>query len=68
MSAKRWVSLVKDTYTEWDNHQAPRFGASVALYSLFSFAPLAILAATVLALVFSQAEAQKALVDQADSS
>ena len=65
MSAKSWISLIKQTYSEWDGHQAPRFGASVALYSLFSFAPLAVLAAAVIALVFSQSQAQSALVEQA---
>lgn len=61
------VRLLKETYAEWDRHQATRFGASVALYTLFSIAPLLLLAAAVVALVFTQAQAQSAIVSQAHS-
>lgn len=67
MKAKELISLLKDTYNEWDKHQATRFGASVALYTLFSLAPLLILAAAVVALVFSQARAQTEIVSQAQN-
>lgn len=56
---------MKRTYTQWDDHQATRFGASVALYTLFSIAPLLLLVAAVVALVFSHEQAQSALIDQA---
>ena len=59
------VPLLKQSYQEWDKHQAPRFGASVALYTLFSFAPLIVLAAAVVGLVFSHEQAQNALVSEA---
>jgi membrane protein len=67
MSFKQFIELMKRTYTEWDNHQATRFGASVALYTLFSIAPLLLLVAAVVALVFSHEQAQTALIDQARS-
>ena len=67
MSIKESVEILKQTYTEWDNHQATRFGASVALYTLFSLAPLLILVAAVVALALSHAQAQTAIIDQARS-
>ncbi len=65
LSFKDVVSLLKKTYTEWDGHQAPRFGASVALYTLFSIAPLLILVAAVVGIVFSHEKAQASIIDQA---
>lgn len=59
------LSLVKKTYIKWSDHKAPRLGASVAFYTLLSFAPLLILTVAVLALVFDQQRAQAGLVDQA---
>jgi membrane protein len=59
------VSLLKKTYINWSNHHAPRLGASVAFYTLLSFAPLLILTVAVVALVFDQHRAQAGLIDQA---
>lgn len=59
------VSLVKKTYSNWSDHHAPRLGASVAFYTLLSFAPLLVLTVAVIALVFDQQKAQTGLIDQA---
>lgn len=59
------VSLLKKTYSNWSDHHAPRLGASVAFYTLLSFAPLLVLIVAVIALVFDQQRAQNGLVDQA---
>ena len=67
MTFKAFGSLMKETYTEWDRHQATRFGASVALYTLFSIAPLVILVATVVGIVFSQQQAHDAIINQAQA-
>ena len=58
------VSLLKKTYSNWSARQAPRLGASVAFYTLLSFAPLLILTVAVAALVFGQQGAQAGLIDQ----
>jgi uncharacterized BrkB/YihY/UPF0761 family membrane protein len=34
------VVVVRETLTEWLNDKAPRLGASLAFYTLFSLAPL----------------------------
>jgi membrane protein len=65
MSIKTWIPLVKQTVTKWSDHQAPRLGASVAFYSVLSFAPLLVLVAAMAALVFDRNTTQNALIDQA---
>ncbi len=62
---KQWVSLLKETYEKWSDHQAPRLGASVAFYSLLSFAPLLVLITGIIALVFGQQSAHNSLVNTA---
>src|SRR3954469_7731125 len=66
MSIKAIIGLLKETYKNWSGHQAPRLGASVAFYSLLSFAPLLVLIAAVVALVFTQQKTHEALVQQAN--
>jgi membrane protein len=65
MSAKQAISLVKETYAKWSEHHAPRLGASVAFYSILSFAPLLVLITAVIAMVFGHESAQGALVNEA---
>jgi membrane protein len=65
MNLKETVGLLKQTYSKWSEHQAPRLGASVAFYSLLSFAPLLILIAAIAALVFDRTAAQNGMIDQA---
>jgi membrane protein len=65
MTAKDAISLLKETASKWSAHQAPRLGASVAFYSVLSFAPLLILLVTVAGLVFDPQTTQRTLIDQA---
>jgi membrane protein len=65
MSVKQAILVLRETYTKWSEHHAPRLGASVAFYSILSFAPLLVLITAVIALVFGHASAQGALVNQA---
>lgn len=59
------ISLLKKTYSNWSDHHAPRLGASVAFYTLLSFAPLLVLTVAVMALVLDKQSAQTGLIDQA---
>ena len=59
------ISLLKESYAKWSEHKAPRLGASVAFYSILSFAPLLVLITAVIALIFGESNAQGALVDEA---
>ena len=65
MSAKQAISLAKETYNKWSEHQAPRLGASVAFYSILSFAPLLVLLTAVIALALGEQSAQGALIGEA---
>ncbi len=65
MSTKEALALSKTTYTKWSEHNATRLGASVAFYSLLSFAPLLLLTTAVIALILGQSSAQGVLVDEA---
>lgn len=65
MSIKQAVSLGKETYSRWSSHDAPRLGASVAFYSILSFAPLLVLITGVIALALGHESAHGALVNEA---
>ncbi len=65
MEIKSSISLLKEAANNWMEHKAPRLGASVAFYTLLSFAPLLILLAALAALIFSKETAQNGLIDQA---
>ncbi|MBV9761556.1 MAG: YihY/virulence factor BrkB family protein [Acidobacteriaceae bacterium] len=65
MFLKRQLSLLKDTYSRWSEHNAPRLGASVAFYSILSFAPLLVLATAIIGFVFGHENAHGALVSEA---
>lgn len=61
---KKVVDLLKETFREWNSHDAPRMGAALAFYSILSLAPLVILVVGICALVFGAAAAQAQLLDQ----
>ena len=65
MSIQQFVSLGKQTFSRWNDHNATRLGASVAFYSILSFAPLLIIITAVIALVFGNQSAHGALVSEA---
>ncbi|MGZ3306332.1 MAG: YihY/virulence factor BrkB family protein [Asticcacaulis sp.] len=58
------ISLVRDTFTEWNNDQAPNLGASLAFYSMLSIGPLLLIAVSVAGLVFSHDVASRYILDQ----
>ncbi len=61
-----WTEL-KQTYTQWDAHDAPRLGASLAFYTILSLAPLVIIATGVAALVFGHSAARAQIMGQVQS-
>jgi membrane protein len=65
MSLAAAVSLLKETYNRWDEHNATRLSASVAFYTLLSFAPLLVVLTAIAALAVSKASAENDLVYQA---
>ena len=65
MGIKETIPLLKETFNKWIDHHATRLGASVAFYTLLSFAPLLVLLAALAALIFSKETAQNGLIDEA---
>lgn len=64
MNLKRFVSLFKLSFDAWLKHNASRLGAALAFYTLWSIAPLVILAVSIASLLFSKSTAQAHLLDE----
>jgi membrane protein len=56
--------LLRATWAEWNEDKVPRLGASLAYYTIFSIAPLLVIAIAVAGLVLNPAEVQKAVLTQ----
>ena len=60
--------LLKDTVYEWNEDKAPRLGAALAYYSIFSIAPLLVLVIAVASLIFGEKAAQGAIVREIEGT
>ena len=63
----RWPDiqyLLTESFSSWSQHKAPRLGASLAFYTLLSFAPLLPVVVAVVGLVFGHTAAQHEIVRQ----
>jgi membrane protein len=56
--------LIKATFTEWSEDKASRLAAALSYYTLFSVAPLLIIAIAVAGLVFGRQAASEQILDQ----
>jgi len=56
--------LLTESFDGWNTHKAPRLGASLAFYTLFSLTPLLLVMVSVVGLFFGHANAQRQIVDQ----
>ena len=52
LNAATIFSLLKQTWTEWNEDKAPRLGAAFAYYTIFSLAPLLVVAITIAGFLF----------------
>jgi membrane protein len=59
-----WWDLCRAAGTAWIADRAPSMGAAMAYYMVFSLAPMLILVIAIAGLVFGQAAAQGAIVEQ----
>lgn len=64
MNLKAIWALFKDTFSEWNKDKAPRLGASLAYYTVFSLAPLLIIVIAIAGLVFGQNAVEGQIVRQ----
>jgi membrane protein len=64
MSLKETIDVLKQTFSEWMEDQAPTLGAALAYYTVFSLAPLLIISISIAGLVFGKEAAQGQIFDQ----
>lgn len=64
MALKAIVELVKDTAVEWNEDKAPRLAAALAYYTIFSLAPLLIIAIAIAGALFGREAAQQEILAQ----
>ena len=62
--AKRGLAVLKDAGNGWLEHKAPRMGAALSYYTVFSIGPLIVIAIAVAGAVFGQDAAQNRIFDQ----
>jgi len=56
--------LLKETFNEWSLDKAPRLGAALAYYTVFSLAPLLIVAIAIAGFVFGEQAARGEIITQ----
>jgi membrane protein len=61
--AASWWEMLKMTYSDWSEDKAPRLGAALAYYTVFSLAPLLVIVLAVAGLLFD-AEAVRSQISQ----
>jgi len=61
---KQAWGLIKETFSEWSNDKAPRLGAALSYYTIFSMAPLLVLVISIAGLVFGRKAAEGRLLAQ----
>jgi membrane protein len=61
---KKYLPLFKQTFKEFGEDKAPRLGAALAYYTVFSIAPLLLIAIAIAGLVFGQEAARNEISGQ----
>lgn len=61
---RSWWSLLLATYNDWSEDRALRFSAALAYYSIFSMAPLIIIAISAAGLFFGEKAARGEIFQQ----
>lgn len=57
-------TLIKEAASDWSHDRAPRLGAALAYYTVFSIVPLLIIIIAIIGMVFGQDAAQSAIMQQ----
>jgi membrane protein len=60
----KYFTLFKQTWTEFQEDKVPRLGAALAYYTVFSIAPLLLIAVSIAGIVFGREAAQGAVQQQ----
>src|SRR4030095_4872051 len=68
MRAKDYLTLAKDAAVAWSEDHAPRKGAAIAYYTVFSIAPLLLIAIAIAGAIFGEDAARGEVVGQIEST
>src|SRR5262249_3795018 len=68
MKLKTAYELLQQTFSEWSADNAPRLGAALAYYTVFSIAPLLLIAIAIAGLVLGEQAAQGNIVGQIEDT
>ncbi len=68
MDIRAMWELLKEAYREWQADKVPRLGAALAYYSVFSLAPLVVIAIAVAGLVFGGQAARGGVVREIEAT
>jgi len=61
---KTMWGILKETFSEWNKHEAPRMGAALAFYTILSLAPLLILMISIASTVLGEKAAHEQIASQ----
>jgi membrane protein len=64
LQPKLILALAKSAYSEWSKDKVPRMGAALAYYTIFSLAPLLVIAISIAGLAFGHEAAQGEIMGQ----
>src|SRR5438477_5877869 len=64
MRAGATLAMLKEAFKDWNEDDAPRLGAALSYYTIFSIAPLLLISIAVAGLVFGHEAAQGRIVEQ----
>ena len=59
--------MLRQSFQDWNEDNAPRLGAALAFYTILSISPMVILVVAIVSLVFDRARAQDHLLSQVQS-
>ena len=62
MDLQKFVGLLRRSFGDWSDDNAPRLGAALAFYTILSASPLVILAVAMVSLLFGRSSAQAQLL------
>jgi membrane protein len=68
MKVQALPRLLKRSFSDWSDDNAPRLGAALAFYTILSISPLVILVLAIVSLVFDRSSAQGHLLSQVQST
>ncbi|MEO8661672.1 MAG: YihY/virulence factor BrkB family protein [Bryobacteraceae bacterium] len=64
MNHRKLASVLRQTFSAWSDHDAPRLGAALAFYTILSLAPLLILIVAIAAFFFGHSRAEDQIIGQ----